>query len=121
MVTVLGSVIPSLFIDFYDIIITVVIIIGGLTMTRELTALKVRGSLGEILEKVYYKGEEYVIKRGKKPMAVLIPLDEFESYKKQREADMKIFDKIRAKAKAYSTKEIEADVEEAIKAVRKGA
>lgn len=90
-------------------------------MTRELTALKVRGNLGEILKKVFYKGEEYVIKRGKKPMAVLIPLDEFESYKKQRGTDMKIFDKIRVKAKSYTAKEIEADIEEAIKAVRKGA
>ncbi len=90
-------------------------------MSKELTALKVRGSLGEILEEVYYKGEEYIIKRGKKPMAVLIPLDEFESYKKQREADMKVFDRLRAKAKSYSTKEIGADVDAAIKAVRKCA
>lgn len=90
-------------------------------MTKELTALKVRGNLGEILEKVYYRGDEYIIKRGKKPMAVLIPLDEFENYKKQREKDMKVFDRIRAKAKAYSPKEIEADVEHAIKAVRQGA
>ncbi|MBT9537538.1 MAG: type II toxin-antitoxin system Phd/YefM family antitoxin [Nitrospirae bacterium] len=90
-------------------------------MAKELTALKVRGNLGEILEEVYYKGEEYIIKRGKKPMAVLIPLDEFESLKKQRAADMKVFDKIRAKAKSYSAKEIEVDIEEAIKAVRKSA
>lgn len=90
-------------------------------MTKELTALKVRGNLGEILEKVYYQGDEYIIKRGKKPMAVLIPLDEFENYKKQRKTDMKVFDKIRAKARGYTAKEIEADVKEAIKAVRKGA
>ncbi|HHT9126350.1 MAG TPA: type II toxin-antitoxin system prevent-host-death family antitoxin [Candidatus Brocadiia bacterium] len=90
-------------------------------MTKELTALKVRGNLGEILEKVYYKGDEYIIKRGKKPMAVLIPLDEFENYKKQREKDMKVFDRIRAKAKAYSPKEIETAVENAIKAVRQSA
>lgn len=90
-------------------------------MTKELTALKMRGNLGEILEEVYYKGQEFIIKRGKKPMAVLVPLDEFESLKKQRKADMSVFDKIRAKAKAYSTKEIESDIEEALKAVRKGA
>lgn len=88
-------------------------------MAKELTALKVRGNLGEILEEVYYKGQEYIIKRGKKPMAVLIPPDEFDSFKKQRETDMKAFGRVRAKAKAYSTKEIEADVEEATKAVRR--
>jgi prevent-host-death family protein len=90
-------------------------------MIKELTALKVRGNLGEILEQVYYKGDEYVIKRGKKPMAVLISPAEFESYKKQREIDMSTFDRIRARNKAYSSRVIETDINEAIKEVRGGA
>ncbi len=90
-------------------------------MAKELTALKMRGNLGEVLEEVYYKGQEFIIKRGKKPMAALISLDEFDSYKRQRREDMSAFDKIRSKAKAGSAKGVEADIEEAIKAVRKGA
>ena len=90
-------------------------------MAKELTALKMRGNLGEILEEVYYKGQEFIIKRGKKPMAVLVPLGEFESLKKQRKSDMSVFDNIRAKAKTYSAKEIESDIEETLKAVRKSA
>ncbi|MEK7083485.1 MAG: type II toxin-antitoxin system prevent-host-death family antitoxin [Patescibacteria group bacterium] len=90
-------------------------------MAKELTALKMRGNLGEVLEEVYYKGQEFIIKRGKKPMAVLIPLDEFDSYKRQRKEEMSVFDRIRSKAKAGSAKDVDADVEEAIKAVRKGA
>lgn len=90
-------------------------------MAKELTALKMRGSLGEVLEEVYYKGQEFIIKRGKKPMAVLVPLDEFESFKRQRKADMGVFEKIRAKAKGYSAEEIESDVEKALKEVRQGA
>ncbi|MCL5024102.1 MAG: type II toxin-antitoxin system Phd/YefM family antitoxin [Nitrospirae bacterium] len=88
-------------------------------MTKELNALKIRQSLGEILEEVYYKGEEFIIKRGRKPMAVLIPIDEFDSLKRQREKDMQVLSRIRGKTKAASAKEIEKDVEEAVKAVRK--
>ncbi|MCL4468443.1 MAG: type II toxin-antitoxin system prevent-host-death family antitoxin [Deltaproteobacteria bacterium] len=87
-------------------------------MTKDLTALKMRGNLGEILEEVYYKGQEFIIKRGKKPMAVLISLDEFENLRKQRKTDMAIFDNIRSKI--YSSASIKKDVEEAMKAVRKG-
>ncbi len=87
-------------------------------MTKDLTALKMRGNLGEILEEVYYKGQEFIIKRGKKPMAVLISLDEFENLRKQRKTDMAIFDKIRSKI--HSSASIKKDVEEAMKAVRKG-
>lgn len=90
-------------------------------MAKELTALKMRGNLGEVLEEVYYKGQEFIIKRGKKPMAVLIPLDEFDSYKRQRREEMSIFDRIRSKAKAGAAKDVEADIEEVINAVRKGA
>ncbi|GBE05632.1 MAG TPA: type II toxin-antitoxin system Phd/YefM family antitoxin [Nitrospirae bacterium] len=90
-------------------------------MAKELSALKVRGNLGEILEEVYYQGREYIIKRGKKTMAVLIPYDEFENYKRQRTADMKIFGEIRAKSKGYTAREVRADVREAVKAARKGA
>ena len=87
-------------------------------MTKDLTALKMRGNLGEILEEVYYKGQEFIIKRGKKPMAVLISLDEFENLQKQRKTDMAIFDKIRSKT--HSSASIIKDVGEAMKAVRKG-
>lgn len=90
-------------------------------MAKELTALKMRGNLGEVLEEVYYKGQEFIIKRGKKPMAVLISLDEFDSYKRQRREDMSVFGRVRSKAKAGTAKDVEADIEEAIKAVRKGA
>lgn len=90
-------------------------------MAKELTALKIRKSLGEILEEVYYRGEEYIIKRGKKPMAVLISVTEFDTLKKQRQKDMQIFSKIRERAKGVTSKEIEADVEVAVRAVRKRA
>jgi prevent-host-death family protein len=90
-------------------------------MAKELTALKIRKSLGEILEEVYYRGEEYIIKRGKKPMAVLIPVREFDNFKKQRQKDMQVFDKIRERARGIPPKEIETDVQEAVKAARKRA
>ena len=51
-------------------------------------------------------------------MAVLISLDEFENLQKQRKTDMTIFDKIRSKK--YSSASIKKDVEEVMKAVRKG-
>lgn len=90
-------------------------------MAKELSALKIRKSLGEILEEVFYRGEEYIIKRGKKPMAVLIPVTEFDNFKKQKRQDMQVFKTIRERAKGIQSKEIEADVEEAVRAVRKRA
>jgi PHD/YefM family antitoxin component YafN of YafNO toxin-antitoxin module len=88
-------------------------------MAKELSALTVRGSLGEILEKVFYNREEYVIKRGNKPMAALIPVEAFEAFKRQRALDMAALDRVREKAKGYSAPEVERDIRKAIEAVRK--
>ncbi len=88
-------------------------------MAKELTALKIRGNLGGILEEVYYRGQEFIIKRGKKSMAVLVSPDEFDNFKKQRTMDIAVFDKIRSKV--YPSGKVKRDIEEAVQAVRKGA
>jgi antitoxin (DNA-binding transcriptional repressor) of toxin-antitoxin stability system len=46
-------------------------------------ALAVQGKLGKVLEKMFYSGEEYVIKRGNRPMAALVPVEAFEALKRQ--------------------------------------
>jgi len=46
---------------------------------------------------------------------------EFDNYKKQRLKDMQVFGKIRERAKGIPSKEIEADVQEAVRTARKRA
>jgi len=89
-------------------------------MQKAINALKVRKNLEEILEEVYYKGSHFVIKRGEKPMAVLISMPEYEAYLKQREEDFRVLSEIRERNKDKRAEEIEKDVEEAIRSVRKG-
>ncbi len=89
-------------------------------MQKAINALKVRKNLGEILEQVYYKGNHFVIKRGEKPMAVLISISEYEAYLKQREEDFSVFDEIRKRNKDNRAEEIEKDIEETIRELRKG-
>ena len=88
-------------------------------LLKIITALKARQNLGELLEEVFYKQGHFLIKRGAKPMAVVIPLEEYESYRKQRDSDFKVFDEIREQNKRFSATEIERDVQEAVNAVRR--
>lgn len=101
---------------------TIANLIRAMKIQRAINALNVRKSLGEILEEVYYegKGSHFVIKRGEKPMAVLISMPEYEAYLKQHEEDFTVFDEIRKQNKDKRVEEIEKDVEEAIRTVRKG-
>jgi len=88
---------------------------------KTINALKARQNLGQLLEEVFYKGDQFVIQRAGKSMAVVISPEKYETYLRQRKEDMKIFDQIRKKNKGVSLKEIEADVKEAIKSVRENA
>jgi prevent-host-death family protein len=85
---------------------------------KTINALKARRNLGQLLEEVFYKGDQFVIQRAGKSMAVVISPEEYETYRKQRGQDMKIFDEIRKKNKGAKAEEVEKDVQEAVKAVR---
>ncbi|MDP3014589.1 MAG: type II toxin-antitoxin system Phd/YefM family antitoxin [Candidatus Subteraquimicrobiales bacterium] len=90
-------------------------------MIKITTAIMARKKFGQLLEEVFYRRDEFIIERAGKPMAVLIPIQEFEKWQKQREKDFMIFDKIRAKAKGAKIEEVEKEVTEAVVKVRKNA
>jgi prevent-host-death family protein len=43
-------------------------------MVKKMNALKARKNLGQLLEEVYYKGDQYVIERAGRPMAAVVPV-----------------------------------------------
>ncbi len=87
-------------------------------MLKTINALKARRNLGQLLEEVFYKGDQFIIQRAGKSMAVVISPSEYEAYRKQRGKDMQALDRVRDKNKGARLEEIEKDVQEAIEAVR---
>ena len=87
-------------------------------MLKTINALKARRNLGQLLEEVFYKGDQFVIQRAGKSMAVVISPSEYEAYQRQRESEMKVFDEIRKKNDGAKLEEVDSDVQEAIEAVR---
>lgn len=57
----------------------------GVSMKRTVSAGEARQRLGQLLEGVYYRGDEVVIERAGKPMAVVIPADRYEAIEQIRE------------------------------------
>lgn len=50
------------------------------TTTRSINMLAFRRRVGEILDRVYYRKDRVLVRRGRKNMAVLIPLEDFQTY-----------------------------------------
>ena len=53
-------------------------------MTKRINAMTIRKNLGEVLEGVYYRGDEVIVERGGKPMGVLIPISQYDRIKQFR-------------------------------------
>ena len=77
-----------------------------------------------VFDDVTKKGIPYVLTRGSKPEAVLLPYEEYVKYKKlsDEEADQKfnaMVERLSTMNAKFSDEEVSADVEEAIQEVRK--
>ena len=71
-------------------------------------------TIGIAREEVFYKGDQFIIQRAGKSMAVVISPSEYEAYRKQRKLDMKVFDEIRKRNDGAKLEEVDRDVQEAI-------
>jgi prevent-host-death family protein len=87
-------------------------------MKRTLSAVEARKRLGEILEGVYYRGDEVVIERAGKPMAVVLPMNRYEMLERDRERFFELLEKNWEKNKDVPLEQIEKDVDETVRAVR---
>lgn len=91
-------------------------------MKRKVSAVEARKRLGELLEGVYYRGDEVVIERAGKPMAVVIPAERYETMERGRERSMdrlfQLIEKNWERNKDVPYEIIEREVEQAIREMR---
>ena len=87
-------------------------------MVKKVAAMKVRDNLGQILDEVYYRGDEVVIERAGKAMAILVPVARYEQYQRDRQERFKILDQIKTKARRIPAKRLDATIAEALRASR---
>ncbi len=87
-------------------------------MKRKISAVEARKKLGEILESVYYRGDEVVIERAGKPMAVVVPAERYEAMERSRERLFELVEKSWGRNKNVPYDEIQRDVAAAVRGVR---
>lgn len=88
-------------------------------MKRTVTALDARRRLGELLESVYLRGDEVVIERAGKPMAVVIPAERYEILEQSRKRLFELIDRAHEHNRDVSPAVIATEVDEAVREVRR--
>ena len=87
-------------------------------MEKTISAMAARRKLGQVLEEVYYQGNQFIVERAGKPMAVVVPVGQYQQWKERREQFFAMIDKVRGRNEDATPEAIDAEVEEAVRAVR---
>ena len=87
-------------------------------MKRTMSAVQARQHFGEILEGVYYRGDEVVIERAGKTMAVVVPAERYQSMERSRERLFELIESAQAHNRDVPSAVIEEEVDKAVRQVR---
>lgn len=87
-------------------------------MEIEISAMKARQNLGQLLEEVFYRGDRIIIKRAKKPMGVLIPIQDYTRLEQRRKSLLSSYKEIWELNQNIPPSETDTDIENAIREVR---
>lgn len=90
-------------------------------MVVRMGAREARQKFSELLGRVHYGGETVILESSGKPMAAVVPLEMYSQMMKERDARFERLETILREGRPveYSEEEVEADVAEAIAAVRR--
>jgi len=87
-------------------------------MEKTVNAVQARQQLGRLLEEVFYQSQRVIIERAGRPMAVLVPLDQYRQWQEQRTAFFAMVDEVQQRTGQVPPDELEAVIAEAVAAAR---
>lgn len=88
-------------------------------MLKKISAIKVRQNLGHVMNEVALKEDEYIVERAGKPLVAIIPIDQYQRLRGEREDFFRMVDEIQKEAVRSDRKVIDSEIKEAVQAYRK--
>jgi prevent-host-death family protein len=89
-------------------------------MLKRISAIKVRQNLGQVMNEVALKEDEYIVERAGKPLVAIIPIDQYQRLQGERQDFYAMVAEIQKEACGSDAGTTDADIEEAVQAYRTG-
>ena len=89
-------------------------------MLKRISAIKVIQNLGQVMNEVALKEDEYIVERAGKPLIAIIPIEEYQRMKKEKDEFFQMFEEVQKDVRPGSEKAIDIEIEAAVKSSRKG-
>ncbi len=87
-------------------------------MLKKISAMKARQNLGQIMNEVSLRGDDYIIERAGKPLVAVVSMEKFQALQKDKDAAMSSLGQIWEKMKDESPKIVAKTINEAVEAAR---
>jgi prevent-host-death family protein len=86
-------------------------------MLKTVSAIKVRQNLGQVMNEVSLKADEYIVERSGKPLVAIIPIETYQNMKNNRKEFFRFYDSLQETAD--NSLSVDADITEALAAARR--
>ena len=86
--------------------------------TTEISALEARRQLGELMNRAYYGGESFIVKRDDLPMIKIEPIYSDREKEQARQAFFAFVDRVRQELATQNEEEVDQAFEEALQNAR---
>jgi prevent-host-death family protein len=87
-------------------------------MQRTVSAMTARKRLGQLLEEAYYRGNVFIIERAGRPMAAVVPLDQYRQWQQRRADFFAMINQLQERTREVPPEELEAAIAEAVAAAK---
>ena len=87
-------------------------------MAKRISAMDLRKHLGQVINEVSLRDDEYVIERDGKPLVAIIPLWKLRQLEEKKEAFWKKVEEFREEGRKIKKKELESAIAEAVEAAK---
>ena len=87
-------------------------------MLKKISAMKARQNLGQIMNEVSLRGDDYIIERAGKPLVAVVSIEKFQALQKDKDAAETALEQIWGKMKDEDPKAVAKTINEAVKAAK---
>jgi len=88
-------------------------------MIKTVSALKARQNLGQLMNEVALRGDDYIVERSGKPLVAIVAIEKYQQLQDGQNTARKALDGIWEKMKGEKPEVIDKAIQEAIKAARR--
>ena len=89
-------------------------------MQKKISAMKARQNMGQIMNEVAIRGDDYIIERAGKPLVAVIDMEKYQRLQQGQAEALQAVKSIWARMKGADAQEISQTIAEAMGAARKG-